>query len=78
MKGTFLIATTAIAVQLSAVSLAVAETAEAKHNAPTARPAPPHAAVHALGSPRSARTCPSALGSTTRLVCTSEITSPAG
>jgi len=46
MKSKFLIAT-AIAVLLTATSLAAAEAAEAKHNAPAARPAPPHAAVHA-------------------------------
>lgn len=44
MKSKFLIAS-AIAVQLTAMSFAVAEAAEAKHNAPAARPAPPHAAV---------------------------------
>jgi hypothetical protein len=46
MKSKFLIAT-AIAALLTATSLAVAEAAEANHNAPAARPAPPHAAVHA-------------------------------
>ncbi|MBO0758240.1 MAG: DUF1236 domain-containing protein [Bradyrhizobiaceae bacterium] len=46
MKSKFMIATT-IAALLTATSLAVAEAAEAKHNAPAARPAPPHAAVHA-------------------------------
>jgi hypothetical protein len=42
MKSKFLVAT-AIAVQLIAMSLAVTEAAEAKHNAPAARPAPPRA-----------------------------------
>jgi hypothetical protein len=45
MKSKFLIAT-AIAVQLTATSFAVAEAAEAKHGTPAARPTP-HAAVHA-------------------------------
>lgn len=46
MKSKFLIAT-AIAALLTATSLVVAEAAEARHDAPTARPAAPHAAVHA-------------------------------
>lgn len=52
MKSKFLIAT-AIGALLTATSLTVGEAAEARHNAPTARPAPPHAAVHAP-APRAA------------------------
>jgi hypothetical protein len=49
MKSKFLIAT-AIAALLTATSLTVSEAAEARHNAPAARPAPTHAAVHAPSS----------------------------
>jgi hypothetical protein len=46
MKSQFLIAT-AITALLTATNLSVAQAAEAKHNAPAARPAAPRAAVHA-------------------------------
>jgi hypothetical protein len=46
MKSQFLIAT-AITALLTATNLSVAQAAEARHNAPAARPVAPHAAVHA-------------------------------